>query len=185
MPTHHTHETPRPSVSARLKLLLAVTAVGLCLPLAVIVGRERLLGFVLGPIERAKVDFATLVPPKTPNRYLVCPPGLCAAGADAKSPVYAMSAAALETAWRTMIAGQSRIEELDATPGERQYDLVQSSALFGFPDTVTVKFVALTPATSTLAIYSRSHYGFSDLGANKRRVRSWLAQLSAPVAQRD
>ncbi len=33
--------------------------------------------------------------------------------------------------------------------------------------------------TGTLAIYSRSVYGRSDFGANKRRITDWLARLSA------
>ncbi|MCB1632914.1 MAG: DUF1499 domain-containing protein [Pseudomonadales bacterium] len=35
----------------------------------------------------------------------------------------------------------------------------------------------LGEARSTLIIYSRSVYGYSDLGVNKARVNRWLAEL--------
>jgi uncharacterized protein (DUF1499 family) len=37
--------------------------------------------------------------------------------------------------------------------------------------------IDIEAALSTLAIYSRSQYGYYDFGANKRRVEKWLEQL--------
>ena len=54
---------------------------------------------------------------------------------------------------------------------------VQTSGLFGFPDYVSVKFIEIDAANSTLAIFSRSRLGKSDLGVNKKRVEAWLGQL--------
>ena len=46
-----------------------------------------------------------------------------------------------------------------------------------YPDSITVRFLPLEEGRSTLAIYSRSHYGRSDFGVNKERVDGWLASL--------
>jgi uncharacterized protein (DUF1499 family) len=47
-----------------------------------------------------------------------------------------------------------------------------------YPDLITVQFRPLDSTRSTLAIYSRSVYGYSDRGVNQRRVRQWLDRLS-------
>ena len=77
-----------------------------------------------------------------------------------------------------MIAHQPRTREIAGNPDTRQYDYMQRSWLFRFPDTVTVRFIALGAGRSTLAVYSRSHYGYSDLGVNQARVRAWLSALN-------
>ena len=50
---------------------------------------------------------------------------------------------------------------------------VQRSATMSFPDTINVRFIALSDSTSTLAIYSRSQLGHSDIGVNLARIRLW------------
>ena len=57
--------------------------------------------------------------------------------------------------------------------------LVQRSRIFRFPDTVTVQLFPLPDGGSTLAIYSHSNYGRSDLGVNADRVRRWLVLIEA------
>ncbi|MEM0922633.1 MAG: DUF1499 domain-containing protein [Pseudomonadota bacterium] len=53
---------------------------------------------------------------------------------------------------------------------------VQRSKLVGFPDFLTVKSVPVAGGAS-LVVYSRSQYGYSDLGVNKARVEDWLSKL--------
>ena len=60
-----------------------------------------------------------------------------------------------------------------------QYDVEERSALFGFPDTMTVRLFERRDGTSTVAIYSRAHYGKGDFGVNEARVRAWLDDLAA------
>ena len=144
-----------------------------------VVGRARALEIVFGPIEPRQVAFETLVLSDRPNQFLVCPDKLCAAPAHAASPVFEMPAERLQARWRAMIAGQPRVVPAAADPSIPQYDFIQRSWAFRFPDTVTVRFIPLGQARSTLAIYSRSHYGHSDLGVNRARIEAWLAALSA------
>jgi len=54
---------------------------------------------------------------------------------------------------------------------------IQRSAIFGFPDIVTVELVALGPERSSVAVYSRSRYGGYDFAKNRKRVERWLFVL--------
>ncbi len=164
-------------VLARLALIVVGIVVAGAIAIAVI-GRERLLEIVFGPIAPQAVAFESLVLGDRPNQFLVCPEKFCAAPAHAASPVYEISADRLRERWLAMIARQPRVARTAADPSMAQYDFVQRSRLFRFPDTITVRFIALAEARSTLAIYSRSHYGRSDLGVNRARIEAWLAALS-------
>jgi len=138
-----------------------------------VVGKQALLELVFGPVKRSAVDFATLQLGPKPNQYLVCPPGFCQSEPHREAPTYAVSAERLEQAWFEMIERQPRVTRLGSTESA-QYDFEATTALMGYPDTVTVRFIESDEGSSMLAIYSRSHYGHSDLGANKKRIDSWL-----------
>lgn len=161
------------TVKALLALLVLLAL------LAAVLGREKSLAVVFGPIEVKPVDFAYLVLSPKPNQFLVCPPNFCAAKAHLSSPVFAMPAVELRRRWMAMLAAQPRIEAGAADDAVLQYDFIQRSAFVGYPDSITVRFIALDDGRATLAIYSRSHYGRSDFGVNEARIRAWLAALAA------
>ena len=149
---------------------------------AAVLGRATVLSAILGPVERQAISFASLAPPDRPNWYLVCPEGVCGTAPQAASPVFEEPVAALRDRWRRMVAAQPRTESLSGDDESLQEDYVQRSKIVGWPDTVTVRFIALDDTRSTLAIYSRSHYGYSDMGVNQKRIEAWLAALGAPTA---
>jgi uncharacterized protein (DUF1499 family) len=128
------------------------------------------------------VDFSTLQLSEKPNQYLVCPAGECGGQAHMASPVFEVPVAALKDAWSHMLANQPRIEVLGEDSATNQIVVVQRSKLMHFPDTVTVAFVPLGEKRSTLYVYSRSTYGYSDLGVNAERIQAWLATLAADPA---
>ena len=130
------------------------------------------------------VEFATFQRPATPNTYLVCPAGRCAAAADEPGPIYAVSAGDLFPLVRTALAVEPRTELVQDQPAALRLVLVQRSRIFRFPDTITVQVFPLSDSSATLAIYSRSNYGRSDLGVNKARVQRWLGLIATQVAQR-
>jgi uncharacterized protein (DUF1499 family) len=123
------------------------------------------------------IDFATLVRPTTPNTYLVCPPDRCAVNPDAESPAIALSPNQLYDLIRFKLSEQPRTTLVSAEPERRRLVLVQRSRIFRFPDTITIQVFDLPDGGSTLAIYSASKYGRSDLGVNKARVTEWLALI--------
>lgn len=174
---------------SRILIWLSVVVTAVCVLwflAALVLGRAHVLDFLLGAPPEESVSFETLVPPATPNSYLVCPPGLCRAAPMAvPSPVFAIPADRLRADWTAMLARQPRVTVLGGNPHLRQMNIVQRSRVIGFPDRVTVRFIPLGQELSTLAIYSRSLYGRSDFGVNRARVKRWLAGLPRPLPSRE
>jgi uncharacterized protein (DUF1499 family) len=118
-----------------------------------------------------RVDFGSLKRPSSPNTFLTAPKGFCeAAKVDQEPPVFAVSAAKLRQAFLSVVIGQPRVSHTLADEPELYDDFVVRSAVFGFPDLVSVQFLPHGKGQSTLAFYSRSVYGRSDLGVNRART---------------
>jgi len=123
------------------------------------------------------ITIVALREPLAPNAFLACPKGHCAVAEAAPSPVFALSADRLAAYWSEMMAGEPRLVQIAAEPEQRRSVWLQRSAVFRFPDLVTVEFVALAPDRSSLALYSRARYGGYDFGVNRQRVLHWLSRL--------
>jgi uncharacterized protein (DUF1499 family) len=132
---------------------------------------------VFGSPDLGPVDFETFIRSSRPNTALACPAGFCAhAKADFDPGVYALSEEALRAAFTQYALSQPGVIPVyrHAQPGLPTQDrYIQRSALMQFPDTIDVRFITLSETTSTLAIYSRSQIGHSDLGVNLKRIRQW------------
>lgn len=130
------------------------------------------------------IDFETLTLKASPNQYLIAPDGLCQnATPHAQAPVFSVPVSALQEAWRQMLSEQPRIEPVEADETLQQYEVIQRSLIFRFPDRVTVRFIPVADGSgTTVAVYSRSEVGYSDLGVNKKRVAAWLAALERLLA---
>ena len=125
--------------------------------------------FKLKSIE--PINFAALVRPTSPNTYLVCPEGFSAAEPDQEAPIFADNLATVIKAWETVVGEQPRmteVEDLRTEGPQRTY--VQRTALMGYPDIITVQVIDMDDDHTSLALYSRSQYGYSDMGTNKRRI---------------
>jgi uncharacterized protein (DUF1499 family) len=123
------------------------------------------------------LDFATLKRRGTPNQFLVLPPGFKAVSTpDRESPVFEADAHALLDAFAAYALAQPRVTKTRHEAG--QVELIQRTALIGFPDYITAQAISLGKRKSALAIYSRSKYGRSDLGVNAKRIGNWLAGLN-------
>lgn len=136
---------------------------------------------VLG-VEPASIpeEITALKRSTSPNDFLMAPPGFFTAEPDEASPIFKISLARLRTAWFTMINGAPRTR-LVARKSSNEFHFEQRTPLLKFPDRIVVKFIPLSENHSTLAIYSRSLYGRSDLGANKRRIQTWLELLKEHI----
>jgi uncharacterized protein (DUF1499 family) len=123
------------------------------------------------------IDFATLDRGAKPNTYLVLPKGFEAqAPVDQESPVWSAQPADLLAAFKAVALEAPRTELV--REGDAQIELVQRSALFKFPDFITVEAVAVDGGAA-LCVFSRSKVGYSDLGVNAKRVTGWLATLQS------
>jgi len=130
----------------------------------------------MDPLSR--IDFATLVRPRSPNTFLLAPDGLCkVATVDRVAPVYGLPAARLRQAFLRVALATPRVSHVLSDDAALYDNLVVRSALFRFPDLIAARFVDAESETSSLAIYSRSVYGHSDLGVNRKRVLGWIEEL--------
>jgi len=163
------------SILAFLAGLVLVAAL-----VTVFLNGNRVIRLFLGPVERGEVDFKSLERTGKPNDYLVCPPGYCPIPEDEASTTFSLPVKRLAEEWLSLLDGEPRTILLSRN-GEFQFEFEQQSALFGFPDTITALFIPMGENKSTLAVYSRSHYGYSDLGVNQKRVRAWLRGLDDRV----
>lgn len=127
-------------------------------------------------LMNAKMDafFKTLQRPGSPNHWLAAPADY-AVRPDAVAPVFAVPAAALHAAFKTVVQ-QTRGAAIEAETVDGLH-VVFTSAVFSFKDDMHIHVIPLSPQQSTLALYSASRVGYWDLGANRRRVEDWLARL--------
>jgi uncharacterized protein (DUF1499 family) len=129
---------------------------------------------------RQPIDFATLALKPSPNQALVLPAGFAStAEPHVTSPVFPVPAERLVELVRETALAQPRTKLIASHAAKRQMTFVQRSALFRFPDYVTIEAMPAGEGQSAAAFYSRSRYGYSDLGVNRKRVQAWLAALEA------
>ena len=125
------------------------------------------------------VDFRRLKGRSSPNTYLCYPNGFdCALTADDSSPIFSVDATQLKNCWWQLLKKERSVNVIHDDASLRRMVCVQRSRIFKFPDIIDVQFIVMTEEKSSLAVYSRSKYGYYDLGVNRRRVLSWLKRLS-------
>jgi uncharacterized protein (DUF1499 family) len=98
-------------------------------------------------------------------------------GEDA--PFFAESPSALMSRLDAMATAEPRTSRLAGDPQDGFATYVQRSALWGFPDYVSARAVP-EDGGARLVLWSRSRYGYSDMGVNEARVQRWLDALSQP-----
>ncbi len=142
---------------------------------------------IFGSPDLGPVDFETFQRGTRPNTALACPADFCRnAKADFDPGVYPGTDEELRQRFTQFVLAQPRVVPVyrHAQPGLPTQDrYVQRSALMQFPDTIDVRFIALSDKTSTLAIYSRSQIGQSDLGVNLKRIREWTDKSALRMPQ--
>ena len=126
----------------------------------------------LGPVE-----FQTLTRRTSPNDALACPPNFCEAKRDLSPPTFAMNARELRKTMAEVLKLEPRLIRVHSDDETLTDRYVQRTALLQFPDTIVVRYLVRPQEHSTLAIYSRSKIGYSDLGANRARIERWMDEL--------
>lgn len=166
---------------SKLAKMLAVGVV-IVMAAAFTYGRDGFWVLIAGPPDLGPIEFATLELPTTPNYFLVCPEGVCSlAKPDSLPPAYRLTASKLQAIAREAWTHEARLVMVDSNRNLLQDRYVQRTAILRFPDTISVRFIAMEDDSSSLAIYSRSQIGRSDLGANRDRVLRWLSLLDQRV----
>jgi uncharacterized protein (DUF1499 family) len=159
--------------------ILGFLAILILLPLVIVYlpGHKNRLGniFRIPPVET--IDFAKLRKIPKPNQYLVCPQDHCLETPDLTSRVYPVNATKLVAICHKIIMAESDVVEQARDDTALKVDYVQRTHRMRYPDLITVQFLEHPKGQSTIAIYSRSVYGYSDRGVNKARITDWLAKL--------
>lgn len=130
--------------------------------------------------EVTTVDIRTLATRSANHDALACPVGLCRIPADYESPDFAVTVEELMTKIQALIEEEPRTKLVQENDTLNQLVFVQRSRFFRFPDTVRIQAVK-RGSGSSIIIYSRSNYGASDLGVNKKRVDEWLTKLTKNI----
>lgn len=125
--------------------------------------------------------FAEIAPGATSNRALACDGELCPAASNMRAPI------ALAASAEAVSAALARIEP-DATfhtapNGDIRARYVAVTRVMRFRDDVDVLIHPLPDGASRVAVYSRSRIGYSDLGANGKRIDTLEAALEAELAR--
>jgi uncharacterized protein (DUF1499 family) len=141
-----------------------------------LVGPERIWR-IFGPPDLGPIEFETLERRTTPNDALACPPDLCQAKSDLVPPLFTVDADTLRAAMAKVIASEPRVTLIDSNDATLTERYIQRSALLKFPDTIVVRYIERPEWGATVALYSRSQLGHSDLGVNLSRLRRWLRKL--------
>ncbi|GIT93059.1 hypothetical protein JANAI62_35170 [Jannaschia pagri] len=105
-----------------------------------------------------------------PNDYLVAPDGDRPAISVAEAPD------ALLARIEADLMAQPGVSRLAETPEQGLRTYVQRTRLMGYPDIINLRAVAEGAGTQ-LTIWSRSRFGYADMGVNRARVEAMLDRL--------
>jgi uncharacterized protein (DUF1499 family) len=154
----------------RALMRLFALLVGLLLPAC---SGEGAQGLPVAP----PLDAANIQRPSTLNTALAGPAGFSPAP-DITTRRYDVSPDKLYAAIRRVAEAQPRTYLQVAYDERLQAHYVARSAVFNFPDLIAVQ---VNP-DATLILWSRSVYGQSDLGVNRKRLTAWLTALDQTLA---
>ncbi|MEL6861705.1 MAG: DUF1499 domain-containing protein [Pseudomonadota bacterium] len=125
------------------------------------------------------INFKSVKRPPKPNTCLAAPDNFTLASeADFAPPVFEMSADDLFGKLSAIVEAERSWSKLETDAGQRKLKFVATTGLLRFKDDVDVEIVPLESGQSTLAIYSRSRVGYSDLGTNRKRVNDLIGRVT-------
>lgn len=112
----------------------------------------------------------------SPNDFLAALPGMTEAPADVGAETYDETPRDLLARFDAVVRAQPRVEVIAGSVDDLMITYMQRSRYIGFPDYITVKAIPVGEGAS-LIVYSRSRYGRSDFGVNRKRVTEWLGAI--------
>lgn len=128
------------------------------------------------------LDFTTLERAYTPNNALVCSPAICLKSKSSQQMIaFEVDAATVGKALRRI---EPSAEIRTEANGDIRARYVAVTSMLRFKDDVDVLIRPSGLQQSTMAVYSRSRVGFSDLGTNARRIDELERRLRAALSDR-
>lgn len=124
------------------------------------------------------INFKSLKRPPKPNTCLVAPKNHClAAEPDFAPPELDMTGRGLFSKLSEIVAADRSFGKIESDAEQGRLKFVATTGLMRFKDDVDIEVIQLEDGKTSLAIYSRSRVGYSDLGANQKRVRKLISDL--------
>ena len=78
-----------------------------------------------------------------------------------------------------IVAAERSFGKIETDAEALRIKFVATTGLMRFKDDVDIEIIPLDEGRATFAIYSRSRVGYSDLGANRKRVAKLIERLTA------
>lgn len=116
---------------------------------------------------------------ETPNCFRMAPEGSTTEIIHETSPVYSINPIELAQAFDEFALSQRATRRIAGLPPEQMLTYVQTTERIKAPDYLTIKFWEREDGLTEIAIYSRSRFGYSDMGFNEARVRDWVKALES------
>jgi uncharacterized protein (DUF1499 family) len=135
-------------------------------------GADGIAGLPAPPL----MDMTRIERPATPNSFLAGPRDMTPRPDEIIGPMNIASAMLYDRA-RVAFSAQPRTYVAAEYPAQHQIHYVVRSKLMNYPDLVTVQVNDAGAERSTVVIWSRSVYGRSDFGVNRKRTEAWLTAL--------
>lgn len=132
------------------------------------------------PPENAVIDLQSVTKSGKPNQYLVAPEGyLTSETPDAIAPVFAKGTDEVFDAALSAVRDAQGAHGIEASQDKGRIRYV--AQVFIFKDDVDIA-VLPHPDGATIAIFSRSRVGYSDLGVNRKRVEALIGSLQGELS---
>lgn len=127
------------------------------------------------------IDFSTLKRPASPNTALIAPDGATPqARADRAAPIFTFPASELFDRARSAIGSRKDWKLVAADERTGRIRFIAVTPLMKFKDDVDLAILPFGNGQSTLIAYSRSRVGYSDMGANAKRLEALIGALQVP-----
>ncbi|PPR77693.1 MAG: hypothetical protein CFH01_01412 [Alphaproteobacteria bacterium MarineAlpha2_Bin1] len=121
------------------------------------------------------INFQNLKLKKTKNQYLALPEKIMyTSSPDVFSPNFICKVEDLKNSFEGVIDKQPRISKKFYDSERNKFKCIQKTKFFKFPDLIDVEFIKIKDNISSIAIYSRSVYGYYDFNVNRNRVKLWI-----------
>lgn len=98
-----------------------------------------------------------------------------------KAVTFDLSASNLSKIVHEYVENQPNITKLEETPEKGLLTFIQRSKIMGYPDYITISILPISENQAQLEILSRSRFGYSDLGTNRKRVDMWVMGITRLV----
>ncbi|MDZ7822715.1 MAG: DUF1499 domain-containing protein [Ahrensia sp.] len=144
-------------------------------------GREKTWETFFGNADIGPIDFNNLARTGKPNDALICSEGFCPEGqnADATLPTYNLQPAQLIERLEENIRSMGQIyKRVDDRSDPNQIRFITWSNLMRFPDINIFTVVAIDGEKTALLGYAAAQLGYSDTGANLKRLKILTENLA-------